>query len=511
MKLSKSRKCSHLLDSIFLFLLVIVFLSGCGAKNPGLTSAKIYLGLIPPDYDKAVEQLKLALGQDSTSAEAHFLLGKIYSEKTMYQEMIRQFRKAETLGLSPKDSVEMSRIRSEKWAELFNSAIDYGKKEKAAGRYKHDLMTDFSTYPTFKDSLRELASRLDNAEKFTWDSYQKFEDAKPALEDLQEFFGNKTRQMYQTAILIDSTRYEAHLNLGATFAGAGETENALESYRKAYQLKPEDSKVMTGYATCLISDSKFDQASEIYEKIVQIDPQNVNALFNLAAVYRQKGDYQKAEEAYAKIISIDPEYKDAYFNRGILRLSLLQDQLSVLVAYKDSIEQNPKDNELPPRYELAREEYDKYFAKAESDLGRSAEIDTADNEVYFHIGLLYISKAQTYDLVLSAYRDSMEKRPKDKQLPGRSDSLRAEQKRYLGEAEIFFQKALALAPNDLESLKYLGFSLLRQDKWEEASESLKRLVELAPRDKEAWGYLSIAYARLGKKDKAEEALKKSRE
>jgi len=509
--LTKSTKCFHLLNSIFLFLLVIVLLSGCGAKNPGLTSAKIYLGLIPPDYDKAAEQLKLALDKDSTSAEAHFLLGKIYSEKMMYEEMMGQFRKAETLDLNPKDSVEMSRIRGEKWAEQFNSAIDYGKKEKAVGRYKHNLMTNFSGYPAFKDSLRELASDLKDAEKFAWDSYQKFEDAKLALEDLQEFFGKKTRQMYQAAILIDSTRYEAHLNLGAVFAGTGETENALESYQKAYQLKPEDSRVMTGYAACLISDSKFDQASEIYEKIIQIDPQNVNALFNLAAVNRQKGDYQKAEEAYSKIISIDPEYKDAYFNRGILRLSRLQDQLSVLVADKDSIEQNPKDNELPSRYELARGEYEKYFAKAESDLERSAEIDSTDNEVYFHMGLLYISKAQAYDLVLSTYRDSMEKRPKDKQLPGRSDSARAEQKQRLGEAETFFQKALTLAPNDLESLKYLGFSLLRQDKWEEASKTLERLVELAPRDKEAWGYLSIAYARLGEKDKAEEALKKSRE
>ena len=58
-------------------------------------------------------------------------------------------------------------------------------------------------------------------------------------------------------------------------------------------------------------------------------------------------------------------------------------------------------------------------------------------------------------------------------------------------------------------MKYLGFSLLSQSKWEEASLLLARLVELDPTDREAWGYLAIAYARLGKRDKAEEALKKS--
>jgi tetratricopeptide (TPR) repeat protein len=511
MKLAKTKK--HLWYFCFVFFLfqAAAFLSGCGAKNPALTSAKIYLGLVPPDYDKAAEQLKLALDHDSTSAQAHFLLGKIYSQKMMYEEMMEEFWKAERLEMNPKDSVEMSSIRNDKWAESLNSGIDLGKKQRAVGQYKQDLMTDFSRYPTYKDSLRLLAGDLENAGKFSWDSCQKFEEAKPTLEELEQSFGEKTRQMYQTAMLIDSTRHEAYLNLGAVLARTGEKENALELYERAYKLKPDDSRVMTGYAACLISDNKFDQASEIYEKIIQLDPQNVNALFNLAAVNRQKGDNQKAEEAYSKIISIDPEYRDAYFNRGLLRLSKVQDQLSVLVTYKDSLQQNPKDKELPSRYELAKGEYEKSFARAESDFQKCAEIDTTDKEAYFHLGLLYISKAQTYNPILSAYRDTLEKKPKDKQLSDRYTSARDEKNQNLGEAETFFQKASNLAPYDLETLKYLGFILLSQDKWEEASRSLEKVVELAPKDKEAWGYLSIAYARLGKKDKADEALKKSRE
>ena len=511
MRFSTFKKQFHHLYFLFLSLLVIAFLSGCGAKNPGLTSAKIYLGLVPPDYDKAMEQLKLALEQDSTSAEAHFLLGTIYAEKKMYKEMMEELQKAEKFKLSPKDSVEMSRIKNEKWTELVNSGIGYGKKEKAAGRYKIDLMIDFSKYPTYKDSLRALAGDLEDPQRFAWDSYLKFEEAKLALEDLEESFGKKAQEMYQTAILIDSTRYEPYLNIGAEFARNEEIETALRYYERAYQLKPDDSGVMTGYATCLLSAKKFDQALGIYEKIIQKDPQNVNALFNLSTVYMQKGDLDKVVETYSKVISIDPEYKDAYFNRGLLHLSKAQDHISVLVAYKDSLNQSPKDEELPSRYELAKEEYEKLFAKAESDFQRSTEIDPADRETYFHLGLLYISKAQTYNPILSAYRDSLRRIPKDRPLLGRSNVAREEQKGYFNKAENSFQKAQDLVPDDLETLKYLGFSLLSQDRWKEASEILEKLVALVPNDKEAWGYLSIAYARLGKQDKAEEALKKSRQ
>ncbi|MCK4385534.1 MAG: tetratricopeptide repeat protein [candidate division Zixibacteria bacterium] len=511
MRFTKTIKHFCHLYFVFFSLLVIVILSGCGAKNPGLTSAKIYLKLVPPDYDKATEQLKLALVQDSTCAEAHFLLGKVYGEKRMYKEMMEQFGKAENLKLNPKDSVKICGIKNEKWAELINSGIDYGKKEKTAGRYKIDLMIDFSKYPTYKDTLLVLASGLENAGRFAWDSYLKFGEAKTALEDLEESLGKKAQEMYKTAILIDSTRYEPYLNLGVEFARKEELQTALKYYAKAYQLKPDDSGVMTDYAICLLSAKKFDQAYRIYEKIIQKDPQNVNALFNLSVIFVQKGDLDKVEETYSKIIVIDPEYKDAYFNRGLLHLSKAQDHISILVAYKDSLKQSPEDKELSSRYELAKEEYEKFFAKAESDFQRSAEIDTAYEEAYFHLGLLYISKAQTYNPILSAYRDSLKRRPKDKQVLGRYNMAGEEQKKHFNKAETAFQKALKLVPDDLETLKYLGFSLLSQDKWMEASKILEKLVELVPNDKESWGYLSIAYARLGKKDKAEEALKNSRQ
>ncbi|MFQ6002536.1 MAG: tetratricopeptide repeat protein [Candidatus Zixiibacteriota bacterium] len=511
MRFSKITRQSGSLYFVFFLLFIIAFLAGCGAKNPGLTSAKIYLGLVPPDYDKAIEQLKLAVEYDSTSAQAYFLLGTIYAEKKMYKEMMEEFGKAENFELDPKDSLKINRIKNEEWTELINSGIDYGKKEKAIERYKIDLMTDFSKYPVYKDSLRALASGLKNTQRFAWDSYHRFEEAKPALEDLEESLGKKAQEMYQTAILIDSTKYEPYLNLGAGFARREEMETALKYYDKAYQLKPDDSRVMNNYADGLLSAKKFDQALGIYEKIIQKDPQNVNALFNISTIYMKKGDLQKVEETYSKIIAIDPEYKDAYFNRGLLNLTEAQDHILSLVAYRDSVEQSPKDEELSSRYESAKEEYEKLFAKAESDFQRAAEIDTADVEAYFNLGLLYISKAQTYNPILSAYRDSLERRPKDRKLFGRSNMVREEQKGYFHKAEISFQKALRLVPDDWEILKYLGFSLLSQDKWEESSNILERLVGLVPNDKEAWGYLSIVYARLGRKNKAEEALKKFRQ
>ena len=61
-----------------------------GCQNPALTGAKVYIQ--QQDWDNALVQLKIAVEQEPQNAEAHFLLGRAYSEKTMYPEMVKAFR-----------------------------------------------------------------------------------------------------------------------------------------------------------------------------------------------------------------------------------------------------------------------------------------------------------------------------------------------------------------------------------------------------------------------------------
>jgi tetratricopeptide (TPR) repeat protein len=484
MKILNTRKRFHGFVFFLASLSFVIFLLSCGSKNPALTSAKIYLDLTPPDYEKAIQQLQIAVKQEPENAEAHFLLGKIYAEKKMYAEMLGEFQKAESGKLEPKQLEELPQIKSRKWTEVLNSGIRLGKRQKQVDQYKLELLADFSKYSEYKDSLKNISVDLEDADGFTWNAYDKFSQAKPALEDLERMLDQKAIQRYQLAILIDSTRYEPFVNLAAEYVQKDELETALEYYQKAYQLKPDDSNVMNGYAVTLLNAKKFEEALSLYERILEKDPTNVNALVNSAMIYVRQGEIEKSLETYSTVVSLDPEYKDAYFNRGLLFLSKVQEKITVLKAYQDSVEKKSNDKELFSRYQSAQADYDQMFAKAEGDFRKTAEIDPNDRDAFFHLGLLYVGRAQIHT--------AGEKQNED-----------------FNQAEGLFKKCLELDSQDTESMKYLGFSLLNQKKWEEASLHLERLVELDPTDREAWGYLAIAYARLGKRDKAEEALKKS--
>ncbi len=484
MIISTMRKSKSRWFFIIPFFWIIIFVLGCGTKNPGLTSAKIYLKLTPPDYEKAIQQLQVALKQDPENAEAHFLLGKIYAEKKMYKQMLQEFQKTKKEKLKPKQREELQQIKKQKWTEVLNSGIRLSKRRKVVAQYKLELLTDFSRYSEYEDSLKAFSADLGEANRFSWDAYEMFSQAKPALEDLENILEEKTIDRYQLAILLDSTRYESFLNLAAEYVRKEEVETALGYYRKAYELKPEDSHVMNDYAVTLLSAQKFEEALALYERILDKDPTNVNALVNSAMIYAQKGEAEKAQQTYSRIISIDPEYSDAYFNRGLLFLAEAQAKIPILRAYQDSVEENPKDQKLLLRHRSAREEYDQLFVKAEGDFRKTTEIDPDDKDAFFHLGLIYVGRAQILD-------------------------KGEEQKEDFNRAEEFFKKCLKIDPNDMESAKYLGFSLISQSKWKEASSFLEQVVESDPTDREAWGYLAIVYARLGKKKEAEEALKKS--
>jgi tetratricopeptide (TPR) repeat protein len=367
---------------------------------------------------------------------------------------------------------------------VLNSGIGLGKKGKQVDGYKLDLLTDFSKYPQYKDSLKTITSDLEEAGRLRWDAYESYGEAKPALEGLARMLNQKAVQRYQLAIQIDSARYEPYVNLAAEYVHKDDLDRALEYYLKAHQLKPDDSNVMNDYAITLLTAGRFEDALGLYEKILEKDPTNVNALVNLAMIYARQEETEKALDTYSKIVSIDPEYMDAYFNRGLLYLSQAQERMPVLKAYKDSVGKHKKNKELTSRYQSAWEEYDRLFLKAESDFTKASQIDPNDRDAHFHLGLLYVGRAQI--------QNAGEKQNQD-----------------FIQGEGFFKRSLELDPQDLESMKYLGFTLLHLKKWQEASLPLESLVELDPTDREAWGYLAIAYANLGKKDQAEAALKKS--
>jgi tetratricopeptide (TPR) repeat protein len=89
--------------------------------------------------------------------------------------------------------------------------------------------------------------------------------------------------LFRHAIRVTDDNYVAHVNLGNTFARAGELDSAEAQYREA----------------------------------LRIEPDQVEALHNLGGILLQRGDPHGAAAKYRAAIRLRPDYTDAHLHLGI--------------------------------------------------------------------------------------------------------------------------------------------------------------------------------------------------
>ena len=103
----------------------------------------------------------------------------------------------------------------------------------------------------------------------------------------------------------------------------------------------------------LYNDSLFIKAEVDYRKALDINPKSTDAMFNLANALLMQQKANEAMEQYQSVSKIEKD-KDKlaqiYHNMGVIMQSSKQ-YVQCIEAYKESLRNNPKDDET--RYNLA--------------------------------------------------------------------------------------------------------------------------------------------------------------
>jgi tetratricopeptide (TPR) repeat protein len=275
-------KYTKLLLGALLLVLIIVAIS---CQNKYMTAAKIALQLSPPDYDEALENLKLCVREQPENANCHNMMGQIYAEKNMYAEMLESFRLAEDLDPSLKK--ENDKWRENKWAKVFNKGLQEIK-----------------------------ANNLESA-----------------------------REQFQIAIFIDSTKWESYANLGFTYSRMDSADAAHTSYKKSYELNQDDITVALDYATICYQLGKWDEAEIGYKRLLELDPEHSEALIRLPEVYRSQGREEDSRAAYEQTLTVLPDNEDVWFNLGVLCFHNLKDYDCSSEAFRKAVELVPDDKD----------------------------------------------------------------------------------------------------------------------------------------------------------------------
>lgn len=113
------------------------------------------------------------------------------------------------------------------------------------------------------------------------------------------------------ALKADPRNFDTLVQIGNLYYDHRVYPEAIESYTRALELRPNDVNVRTDLGTAFWYSGFPEKAVKEYDKSLVVNPTHPNTLFNLGVV-RSEGlkDYPGAIATWEKLLNTNPQYPD---------------------------------------------------------------------------------------------------------------------------------------------------------------------------------------------------------
>ncbi len=119
---------------------------------------------------------------------------------------------------------------------------------------------------------------------------------------------------YKKAIEILPDNTEALYNLGVTYYGMGDKENALKVYETTLKISPEYTNAANNSGVIYFERQDYANAKKYFELALQYMPNNADALGNLGAINHNMGNLPAAIDYYKKALALNPANQNVQSN-----------------------------------------------------------------------------------------------------------------------------------------------------------------------------------------------------
>ncbi|MGH0117389.1 UNVERIFIED_CONTAM: hypothetical protein FKN15_034576 [Acipenser sinensis] len=198
-------------------------------------------------------------------------------------------------------------------------------------------------------------------------------------------------EVYNEAIKLNQNDWEVFYNLGVCYMYLKDFKHAKEKMNCSLQLNKHDITFMT-LGKIYLLEGDTDSAIEVYKKAVEFSPENTDLLTTLGLLYLQLGVYQKAFEHLGNALTYDPNNYKAILAAG----SMMQTHGDFDVAmnkYRVAACAIPESPPLWNNIGMCFFGKKKYVA-AISCLKRANYLSPFDWKVLYNLGLVHLTMQQ---------------------------------------------------------------------------------------------------------------------
>jgi tetratricopeptide (TPR) repeat protein len=213
---------------------------------------------------------------------------------------------------------------------------------------------------------------------------------------------------FRRAIQINPNNSESLDDLGVALADKGRFEEAIENYRKAIQINPNNPEAPNNLGIALAAQGRFDEAIKNYYKAIQLNPNSFKALSNLGIALAAKGRFDEAIENYRQAIQLNPNSFEAPNNLG-LALAAKGRFDEAIENYRQAIQLNPNSFEALDNLGIALAAKGR-FDEAIENFRQAIQVNSNRPETFFHLGMALGQSGRIREAV-AQYREALRLNP----------------------------------------------------------------------------------------------------
>lgn len=418
------------------------------------------------DSGRATVEFDQAARYDPTSPIIHDRLASHYYVEGLEYKTEEELQKS--IKLEP-NNIQTRLLL----ANLFASQGEYGKAQK---EYEKILEIDTANIEARYYLAGVLANqnRIDDALL----AYQKILDVNP-----------KTAGVYY--------------NMGLIYTRANQVTKAEQAFKKAIEIDPTLEQAYTSLGLVYELDQKPKDAIDTYEALTKVAPGKAQTFLALGELYYNEKDNTKALEAFLTYAKLDPKDSAVYDYIGLCYYGL-KDNAKAVESFQKLLESQPTNALVHFRLSAVYEDM-KDFADAEDQVKVILANDSKSVDAWVRLGILY-DKENKKDLTRKTIADGLKANPDHPELV-LMKAMFAQEEDNLTEAEPEYRKVIQSelmfknkqqVDYNLGTLAQAYFNLAtildKENRFDEAMDTMKKVIQVQPDNAEAFNYIGYSYA-----------------
>ncbi len=299
------------------------------------------------DYAQAAEQLRLANERQKLPknyqllSEAYLGMGKQDLALAALEEGLRTMESMDPesvlwmvqLALSRNGGHDVATDIARRWAE--RTARKPGLDDALVGLLREDAGDHDAARALYLKSLRADPARVVAAQRL-FALLPK--DGRALLEPI-----------LRRALARDPRIDEYHDLLGILLAGSGRAQEALEEFRRAAELDPENPRFLANLAGACARLQRWDEAAAVYERACAASPSS-GLYLKLGSVYRRQGQPERALAAFRRARDLGDDGSAPFLGMALAKAEMnrLPEAIDVV---REGLGSHPQDPALRSLYD----------------------------------------------------------------------------------------------------------------------------------------------------------------